>query len=84
MIRSVLRKEAVLAATGWANSTLYQKIADGKFPPGTKLDPDGRAVVWFSDEVAAIQEAAAALRISSVPKKAIARQTTETVSIKRD
>ena len=58
MVRKVLRKEAVLAATGWRNSTLYKKIADGKFPAGTKIDPTGRAVVWFEDQVEAFQMAA--------------------------
>jgi predicted DNA-binding transcriptional regulator AlpA len=36
---------------------LYAKIAEGKFPKGTKLDPDGNAVVWFEDEVEAWQKA---------------------------
>ena len=58
MTRKVLRKPAVLAATGWSNSTLYEKIATGKFPKPTKLDPDGRVVVWFEDQVAAFQNAA--------------------------
>jgi prophage regulatory protein len=59
MVRKVLRKPAVLAATGWSNSTLYQKIAEGKFPKGTKIDPDGgRTVVWFEDQVEAVQRSA--------------------------
>jgi predicted DNA-binding transcriptional regulator AlpA len=58
MTRTVLRKPAVLAATGWSNSTLYEKIARGIFPKPTKLDPDGRAVVWFEDEVAEFQKRA--------------------------
>jgi hypothetical protein len=29
MARNVLRKPAVLQATGWSNSTLYTKIAEG-------------------------------------------------------
>jgi predicted DNA-binding transcriptional regulator AlpA len=58
MIRNALRKPAVLAATGWSNSTLYAYIAKGKFPKPTKLDPDGRAVVWWSDEVEAFQKRA--------------------------
>jgi prophage regulatory protein len=56
--RIALRKPAVLAATGWSNSTLYTKIAEGKFPRPTKLDPDGRAVIWWSDEVAELQRRA--------------------------
>jgi predicted DNA-binding transcriptional regulator AlpA len=60
MTRNVLRKPAVLAATGWSNSTLYEKIARGIFPKPTKLDPDGRTVVWFADEVEAFQKRAVA------------------------
>lgn len=58
MVRKVMRLPAVLDATGWAKPTLYSKIADGKFPKGTKLDPDARAVVWFADEIEAFQKAA--------------------------
>jgi prophage regulatory protein len=58
MTRTVLRKPAVLAATGWSNSTLYEKIAAGKFPKPTRLDPDGRVVIWFEDEVAEVQKRA--------------------------
>ena len=58
MVRKAMRKPAVLAAFGWGNSTLYAKIAQGKFPKPTKLDPDGRVVIWFEDEVEAIQKRA--------------------------
>lgn len=58
MTRSALRKPEVLRATGWSNSTLYEKIAKGKFPKPSKLDPDGRVVIWWEDEVAAFQKAA--------------------------
>lgn len=60
MVRQVMRRPAILAATGWSRSSLYAKIAEGKFPKGTKLDPDGNAVVWFEDEVEAWQKAAVA------------------------
>jgi predicted DNA-binding transcriptional regulator AlpA len=60
MVRKVMRLPAVLAATGWAKPTLYVKIAAGKFPKGTKLDPDARAVVWFEDQIEAFQKAAVA------------------------
>jgi prophage regulatory protein len=59
-MRTVIRKPAVLAATGWSNSTLYDKMKIGKFPKPIRLDPDGRAVVWFEDEVEAFQKRAAA------------------------
>ena len=58
MVRKVMRLPAVLEATGWCKATLYEKIADRKFPKGTKLDPEARAVVWFEDEVEAFQKAA--------------------------
>ena len=56
MLRKALRKPAVLAALGVSNSTLYAGIAAGKFPKGTKVDPDGRLVVWFEDQIEAIQK----------------------------
>ncbi len=58
MIRNAMRKSAVLAATGWSNSTLYDKIKAGKFPKPTKLDPDGRVVIWWQDQIEALQKAA--------------------------
>jgi predicted DNA-binding transcriptional regulator AlpA len=61
MVRTVLRRKAVLDATGWSVPTLYRKMADGKFPKATKLDPDARAVVWFADEVEAWQKRPAGL-----------------------
>jgi predicted DNA-binding transcriptional regulator AlpA len=60
MVRKVMRRAAVLEATGWSVPTLYRKINEGKFPKGTKLDPDGGTVVWFEDEVEAFQKAAVA------------------------
>jgi len=59
MVRKLLRKPVVLQATGWSNSTLYDKIAKGKFPKPVKIDPDGRVVGWWEDEIEAIQKAAA-------------------------
>jgi predicted DNA-binding transcriptional regulator AlpA len=65
-MKTVLRKPAVLAATGWSNSTLYEKMAQGIFPKPTRLDPNGRTVVWFEDQVSEFQkraiEAAAAAK----------------------
>jgi len=56
--RIALRKPAVLSMTGWSNSTLYIKMAEGKFPKPPKLDPDGRAVIWWADEIAELQRRA--------------------------
>ena len=60
MVRQVMRRPAILAATGWSRASLYVKIAENKFPKGTRLDPEGNAVVWFEDEVEAWQKAAVA------------------------
>jgi prophage regulatory protein len=61
-LRRGLRLPAVLAAMGWSRSTLYAKIAEGKFPKPVKPDPDGRAVMWWEDEVIEKQQAANAAR----------------------
>jgi prophage regulatory protein len=55
MLRKALRKKAVLEATGLPNSTLYEQIAKGLFPRPTKVDPHGRNVIWWEDEVIAWQ-----------------------------
>ena len=57
-MRTVLRKPAVLAATGFSNSTLYDRIKQGRFPKPTRLDPKGRIVVWFEDEIDEFQQRA--------------------------
>jgi len=58
MVRKAMRRPAVLDALGIRNSTFYDGIAKGKYPKGTKIDPDGRTVVWWEDEIEAIQKAA--------------------------
>jgi len=60
MARNVLRKPEVLKKTGWSNSTLYEKIAEGKLSRGTKIDPEGRVVIWFEDEIDELQKFAVA------------------------
>jgi predicted DNA-binding transcriptional regulator AlpA len=55
MVRKALRRAAVIEATGYSVPTLYRKIKDGKFPPGRRLDPEGQAVVWWEDEIEAVQ-----------------------------
>jgi prophage regulatory protein len=52
----MLRLPEVLQVTGWSRSTLYLKISEGKFPAAVKLDPDGRAIGWPENVVAAHQE----------------------------
>jgi prophage regulatory protein len=53
--RKVMRLPAVMAATGWSRSTVYDKIKAGKFPKPFKPDPDGRVAAWFADDVWEIQ-----------------------------
>jgi predicted DNA-binding transcriptional regulator AlpA len=60
MLRKAVRKPVVLAALGISNSTFYDGIAKGKYPKGTKIDPAGRLVVWWEDEIESIQKAAVA------------------------
>lgn len=55
-VRKALRLPAVLAATGWSQSTLYAKMAAGRFPRGQKLDPGGSSRIWFEDEIEAFQK----------------------------
>jgi prophage regulatory protein len=48
---ALIRKRQVLEMTGWSNSTLYQRIAEGKFKKGVRIGP--RAVAWPLSEVQA-------------------------------
>jgi predicted DNA-binding transcriptional regulator AlpA len=58
MVRKAMRSKAVKAALGdLPNSTFYDYIARGVIPRGKKLDPDGRTVIWWQDEIEAVQEA---------------------------
>lgn len=55
MTQSILRLPAVKMSTGLSRSTLYLRIAQGKFPHPVSLG--GRAVGWPSTEVAALHAA---------------------------
>lgn len=55
-IKRVLRRPAVLAATGYSRSQLQEKISKGEFKAPFKLSDSGRAVGWFEDDVIAYQE----------------------------
>lgn len=52
---ALIRKRRVLEMTGWSNSTLYNRIADGMFKPGVKVGP--RMVAWPQSEVDAFIQA---------------------------
>ncbi len=54
-VRKALRRAAVIVATGYSVPTLYRKIKEKKFPPGHRLDPDGQTVIWWEDEIEAVQ-----------------------------
>jgi prophage regulatory protein len=56
--RQVMRLPQVLSCVGLGRSALYARIQAGKFPKPIKLDPDGRAVVWFSDDITEYQRLA--------------------------
>ena len=58
MVRRFLRLPAVMAATGYSRSTVYEKVKAGKLPPPVRLDPAGKAVGWWEDEIEAVQDRA--------------------------
>jgi prophage regulatory protein len=49
MTHTILRLPAVKAATGLSRSTLYLRIAEGKFPKSVSLG--ARAVGWLESEI---------------------------------
>lgn len=49
LLQALLRKKEVLRLTGWSNSTLYNRIADGSFPRPVRTGP--RCVAWPTREV---------------------------------
>ncbi len=50
MTETLMRLPAVMAATGYKKSTLYQMAKDGRFPKPIKL-VGGGATAWRSSEV---------------------------------
>jgi prophage regulatory protein len=55
-VRKAMRLPHVMEAVGDAKATIYAKIAKGIFPAGVRLNPKGRTVVWFEDEIEAYQK----------------------------
>ena len=51
LTEALIRKRQVLEMTGWSNSTLYQRIAEGKFKKGVPIG--ARSVAWPLSEVQA-------------------------------
>jgi prophage regulatory protein len=64
MVQTILRRPEVERATGLPRSTIYEMMADGRFPKPVSLG--ARSVGWLENEVTAWQKA----RISSRDKKA--------------
>jgi predicted DNA-binding transcriptional regulator AlpA len=54
--------KGIEARTGLKRQTLQPQIAAGLFPKPFNPTPDGRAVAWLEDEVAAWQAQRAAVR----------------------
>ena len=46
---AILRRTQVQARTGISRSGIYQKMADGEFPPSISLGP--RAVGWLESSI---------------------------------
>jgi prophage regulatory protein len=49
---SIVRKPQVIERLGLSTSTLYEKIANGEFPPVFHLG--ARAIAWCEEEVDAV------------------------------
>lgn len=43
----ILRMQELINKVGYAQSTIYGLVKEGKFPPPFKLTPGGRANGWF-------------------------------------
>jgi prophage regulatory protein len=61
-VRRFLRLSAVMEATGYRRTRLYELVASGEFPKPIKLSSTGHAVAWNEDELVAWQEARLAAR----------------------
>jgi len=62
MTGKALRCKEARGKFGLSNSRWYERIKEGQIPPGTKIFPDGRTVVWFENELDEIIERAIARR----------------------
>ena len=51
MNKVILRKPDIEKATGYGERTVRNMEAEGNFPKRFKLNPNGRAVGWWADEV---------------------------------
>jgi prophage regulatory protein len=51
MVKTLMRRKQVEAATGLPRSTLFALVAEGKFPKPVKLGP--KSIAWLDEEVGA-------------------------------
>ena len=68
-VRTVLRIDKVLAASGYSKNQLEYLVSEGKFPAPFKLSPGGRARGWYEDEIIAYQTARTAERDAELAAK---------------
>jgi len=47
----ILRMQELVNKVGYAKSTIYGLVKEGKFPPPFKLTPGGRANGWFEHTI---------------------------------
>ena len=66
MVQVILRRPEVERATGLPRSTIYQLMADGRFPKPVSLG--ARSVGWLETEIAAWQKDRISRR-DGVPKR---------------
>ena len=49
--KRIIRMRDLIEKVGYAESTIYALVKDGKFPPPFKLTPGGRANGWFEHTI---------------------------------
>ena len=69
LLRRVLRKPAVLEATGYRATQLDLLVSQGRFPKPIKLSAGGRATGWFEDEIIQFQQERLAERDHEIKRK---------------
>ena len=47
----IIRMKELISRIGYARSTIYAFIKEGRFPPPFKLSPDGRAIGWSEETI---------------------------------
>ena len=47
----IIRMKELISRIGYARSTIYALIKEGRFPPPFKLLPNGRAIGWSEETI---------------------------------